>query len=62
MAVCQVDVMPESLYGISCGRLITDGKCPVHGEVTDPSVLDHPVPTSYQIASALCSFDEALSG
>lgn len=35
---CTVDVAPQSLFGVTCGRLIQDGKCPVHGTNTVPNV------------------------
>lgn len=42
MATCTVDVEPQSIAGLTCGRMLRDGKCPVHGEQKHPDVHDRP--------------------
>jgi len=44
MNTCMIDVAPQSIAGITCGRLVVNGKCPVHGATTEPSVLNHKMP------------------
>lgn len=53
MATCVVDVAPQSLAGLTCGRLLRNGVCPVHGEETTPSVFDHPDPNADRIIEVL---------
>lgn len=54
MARCLVDVEPQSLFGVSCGRLLTLGAgCPVHGFETEPEVLKRDSPDPQVIEAAL---------
>jgi hypothetical protein len=61
MATCLVDVEPQSLFGVSCGRLITPGKgCPVHGLETEPAVLQRKSPDPDVVEAALAKIIEEV--
>ena len=54
MATCLVDVEPQSLFGVSCGRLIKPGSgCPVHGYETEPAVLKRDTPDPDEVERVL---------
>lgn len=51
---CLIDIEPQSLFGVSCGRLLVPGKgCPVHGLETEPAVLKRNTPDPKVIEAAL---------
>lgn len=60
MRTCAVDVAPESLYGAACGRLIHDGRCPVHKDARAHLVWDHPEPTPERVEQVLADLLEKL--
>lgn len=54
MDTCTVDVEPQSLFGVSCGRLIRPGTgCEKHGFETEPQVLKRNSPDPAGIEQAL---------
>lgn len=62
MATCEIDVEPQSLFGVTCGLRLREGKCPEHGETTEPNVHDHAEPTHQRVAEVLANLTENLAG
>lgn len=57
MATCEVDVEPGSIAGVTCGRLIRDGRCPIHGYQTYPLVTAR---VDIVVEDALRKIDEIM--
>lgn len=59
MATCMVDVEPQSLFGVACGRRLHPGTgCPVHGLETEPAVLGRTSPDPEAVEKALADMVE----